>query len=273
MKNLKNVILTVLVVITTISCKKDDTPIPQETKKGKVVLEFLNNYQDGALALNEQVTTPPPMEQRITISQFSYIISDISLINSSGEEVKYHHTDPNKGAFLILQNGTQTPQQITLSDIAVGDYTAIKFRIGVSNEAKNLGQNKQTTFWNAATATDMAWSWEEGYKHFNYEGTWIKITDTATETKTFSMQLGSTQTVDNSIVLTLKFPTNSPTLALTDNATKNVRIEVNANTAWGGKNKIEITDENANIREAGDEILSKIIENLSTNTFKAASVY
>lgn len=276
MKKIKTVTLAVLAAITIVSCKKDDdTPTSEETQKGKVVLEFLNNYQDRTLDLGDQVTTPPPMEQRITISQFSYIISDISLININGEEVKYHHADPNKGAFLILQNGKQTPQSIELSDIAVGDYTEIKFRVGISNEVKNLGQSSQATFWEAATASDMAWSWDEGYKHFNYEGVWEKkITETTFETKPFSVQLGSTETADRSIVLTLKFPTISPTLSLENNETKNIRIEVNANMPWGGKNKIEITDDNAIVREANnEELISKIIENLSTNAFKAASVY
>lgn len=271
---MKNVTFAVLAAITIVSCKKDDLVTPQAPQKGKIVLEFSNSYQDDYLVLNEQVTTPPPMAQRIRISQFSYIISDISLVKSNGEEVKYHHTNPDKGAFLVLEKEGQTPQSINLNDIEVGDYTAVKFRIGVSNEAKNMGKDKQAAFWEAATTAGMAWSWEEGYKHFSYEGSWEKKdTITASELKPFKVELGSTETVDSSIVLTLKFPATSPTLVLANNATKNIRIEANANTIWGGKNKMEITDENANVRTAGEEIISKIKENLSTNTFKAASIY
>ncbi len=268
---MKKTFLAILIVIALVSCKKDDsTPQPQ-SQKGKVVLEFQHNYQDAVLNLNQDYTTPPPISQKLTFSRFSYIISDISLIKSDEEEVKYHYTNPNKGAFLVVHYGTQLPLPITLEDIPIGEYTKIKFRLGISNEAWKLGQENQSTFWNVATAADMVWEWAKGYKHTNFEGMWAE-TIASTDTNPFSFYLTSnpSENVEHSMVFTLDLPT---VLSLSSDETKNIRFDVNASSVLGGKNKITLTTDNGNVNQAGEELLSKIKQNMSIGLFKAASVY
>lgn len=266
MKELKSV-LWVLMITLVVSCKKDEPNQIIEEPTGKVALEFQNVYQDGPFVLHKDYTTPPPMEQKIIYSRFTYMISDISLVNDKGEEIKYHHTNPDKGAFLLVHHGNTTPKEIELKQIPIGTYTKVKLRVGLSNAAWKLGENQQQTFWNASRAVGMTWdSWAKGYKHFNLEGTWGE------EAQAFSVQIGNipSENRERSIELTLSLPEN---LIIKKDETKNIRFEVNVSAVFGGKNKITITKENAIVQDESNEIFSKIIENFTANVFKAASVY
>lgn len=268
MKNLK-LLFAIFIAILTFSCKKDDsTPESTLAQTGNVVLEFQTNYQDGELALNQEYTTPLPMNQKIRFSRFSYIISDISLINNNGREVKYHHANPDKGAFLVIYYENEKPKKIELKEIPAGNYNKIKFRLGISNETLKLGQNKQSAFWNASKVANMTWdNWEKGYKHIYFEGTW------GDESEKFEVQFGNviSENTERSIELTLPLPEN---LILKTGETKDVRFDVNASNIFGGKNKIKLTPENAVINNnTEEEMIAKIRENISSAVFKVASVY
>ncbi|MFK8269100.1 MbnP family protein [Capnocytophaga cynodegmi] len=266
MKELKSVLL-VLMITLVISCKKDEPNQIIEEPTGKVALEFQNVYQDSPFGLHQDNTTPPPMKQKINYSRFTYMISDISLVDDKGEEVKYYHTNPDKGAFLLVHHGNTTPKEIELKQIPIGTYTKVKLRVGLSNTAWKLGENQQQTFWNASKAVGMTWdSWSKGYKHFNLEGTWGE------EGEVFSVQIGNipSENKERSIEMTLSLPEN---LVVKKDETKNIRFEVNVSAVFGGKNKITITKENAIVQDESNEIFSKIIENFTANVFKAASVY
>lgn len=271
MKKLNKIVASILIATALVSCKKDEpTPQPQNLI-GKVKLDFQNNYQDVALNLNESYTTPPTISQKLVFSRFSYIISDVSLIKANGEEVKYHHTNPEKGAFLVIHHNTQTPQPITLTNIPTGEYTQIKLRLGISNEAWKVGQNKQTTFWKAALASEMAVNWNEGYRHTNFEGIWGENMNSS-ETNPFSIKVmnNPSENVEHTIVFTLDLPA---TLALNHGDNKTIRFDVNASSMFGGKNKLKLTTENAEVNGTEAELLSKIKENISIGLFKVASVY
>ena len=270
MKKIKNVLLAVMMLGVFVGCKKDEPAVIETKPIGKVVLEFENTYQDVALQLNSDYTTPPPMEQKIVLSRFSYIISDVSLVNEAGDEVKYYHTNPDKGAFLVEQKEGKTTKKIELSDIPVGKYTKVKFRLGISNEAWKLGESKQSAFWKAASDAQMAWDWAKGYKHTSFEGTWGTNESGAVNPFKVHFTSNPAEGVDNSLVLTLNLPT---ALVLAENGTMNIRFDVNSSVVFGGKNKLEITSENAVIEDAKNDIFVKVKENLSFNLFKAASVY
>ncbi|GET46041.1 MbnP family protein [Capnocytophaga felis] len=273
MKELKSRLLLVLVSILIVSCKKDEpnqiTEQPNQIieKIGNVSLEFQNVYQDSPFGLLQEYTTPPPMNQKINCSRFSYIISDISLVNDKEEEVKYHHTNPDKGAFLLVHHKNEMPKKVELKGIPVGAYTKIKFRVGLSNTAWKLGESQQKAFWSASKAVEMTWdSWTKGYKHVNFEGTWGE------EEKIFSVQMGNIPSEDKerSIELTLNLPES---LILEKGKTKDIRLEVNVSNIFGGKNKILLTPENAVVDNTNEEMIAKIRENISKVVFKAASVY
>ncbi|GIM49091.1 MbnP family protein [Capnocytophaga stomatis] len=265
MKELKSLLL-VLVSVLVVSCEKDE-PNQVVDETGKVFLEFQNVYQDVPFELLSDYTTPPPMDQKINCSRFTYIVSDISLVNDKGEEVKYHHTNPDNGAFLLVQHKNEMPKKIELKGIPAGTYTKIKLRVGLSNAAWKLGENQQKVFWNASKAAEMTWdSWAKGYKHLNFEGTWGE------EGKAFSVQIGNvpSENKEMSVELTLSLP---EVLILEKEKTKDIRFEVNASNIFGGKNKILLTSENAVVGSSNEEMIAKIMENISTVVFKAASVY
>lgn len=280
MKNIKQTLLVIFAAMAVVSCKKDEpAPMPLPVQTGSVKLEFQHIYQDVPLDLDGEYTMPPPHAQKLRFNRFSYIISDITLIKANGEEVSYHHSNPDKGAFLVVQQGKQAPQSVTLEGIPFGQYTKIKFRLGISNEAWKLGQSKQAAFWSAAQQADMAWAWERGYKHTNFEGTWAE-NDTPTDTHPFGFQLTSNPSgmVDDSMVFTRDFATDlqgysSQTLIITDEKVKNIRFDVNANSVFGGKNKIQLTTQNAQQNDTNTSLFPKIKENMATGLFKVASIY
>ncbi|MDO5104389.1 MbnP family protein [Capnocytophaga sp.] len=280
MKHIKRSLLAIFVVTAVVSCKKDEPkPMPAPVQTGSVKLEFQHNYQDAPLDLDGEYTMPPPHAQKLQFKRFSYIISDITLIKANGEEVSYHHTNPDKGAFLVIQQGKQAPPSVTLERIPFGEYTKIKFRLGISNEAWKLGQGKQSAFWSAAQKAGMAWAWERGYKHTNFEGTWAE-NGTPADTHPFGFHLTSKLSgmVDDSMIFTRDFATDlqdysSQTLIIADEKVKNIRFDVNASSIFGGKNKIQLTEQNAQQSDTNTSLYPKIKENMAMGLFKVASIY
>jgi hypothetical protein len=172
-----------------LGCSSDDdgSSIPQGNF-GQVQIKFENQFKNvGPIVLNQTIQTSSNGQKHL-FTKLKYIISNITLTNSTGHNFSYHFNDPNKGAFIIDQNNAiLNLVSLSLDSIPAGNYTKIKFGLGISPQAYSMGLNNQNQFWEQAIHAGMTWTWEEGYIFTMLEGNY----GTETPLNSFSSHSGN----------------------------------------------------------------------------------
>ncbi|MBU2919881.1 hypothetical protein KO504_00880 [Winogradskyella psychrotolerans] len=188
MKNLKKYILSAAVVVAFMSCSSDDNnPVANN-----VTLEFNNTFGDTPIVLGDATSNAATKNtsdagQIHHFEEVKYVISNIRLIKADGTEIPYHVNDLDNGATVVDQSKPETLSYV-MSDIPAGDYTEIKFGLGVRSDLNTLDQISFPTFYENAGANDtqMHWEWGTGYRFTKLEGFYD------TDNKQLSFHSGST---------------------------------------------------------------------------------
>lgn len=153
-------------------CSSDDENSSSTQEEwGQIQLKFENQFKDlSPIILNQTIQTSSNGQKHM-FSKLQYIVSNINLINQSGQEFKYHFNNLDKGAFIIDQgNAVLNEITVSLDSIPAGNYTQIKFGLGISPDAYLLGLDHQGQFWAQASNAGMTWSWAAGYVFSVLEG-------------------------------------------------------------------------------------------------------
>lgn len=232
----------IVAVLFLVSCSNDDnnTSVTNNTDDdhnshettGNAELFFDNSVNGDDLMLNTIQYTNSNGET-LTISRFNYIISNVVLINSSGEEVVY----PKEKSYFIINESTGETS-IQLQNIPAGDYKAVRFGIGVDNQRYLQGETAQQSFWDLAAQNDMTWTWSTGYRFINFEGTFTSAV-TGSEPKVFQVHQGSNTATDNYREVTLTLPN---TARVRHNEQPSIHIVADANKILDGQVKIKLSD-------------------------------
>lgn len=179
--------LSALCAFTILSCSSDDDPATHN-----VVLQFNNTFKNSTIVLAEQNSSTASKNisevgQIHYFSELKYVVSNIHLVKADGTEVPCHANDLDRGATVVDQAKPHT-WQYTLSDIPEGEYTQLRFGLGVKAELNNLDQERFPKFYAEAGAndTEMMWEWGTGYRFTKIEGFYD------TDNKELSIHTGST---------------------------------------------------------------------------------
>ncbi len=192
------------------------------------------------------------------LTDLRFYVSDVKLINAAGQEVavtltgnEWQLTQGGHGLTLIdLENDADTCAGDAATNLRVtgtapiGNYTGVKFTLGVPSALYHLDATASTT---AAPLTnnDMFWSWTGGYKHAKIElnpenatttGIYTGgLTNTAvtpnTTASTFNFHLGDTNCtagVPLSTSTCLSENTSTITLAAFNAGTQKVAVDIGA---------------------------------------------
>ncbi|MDO4880145.1 MAG: hypothetical protein Q3983_02600 [Capnocytophaga sp.] len=256
MRNLKTIFAVATAgILTFTSCKKDDDnngTTPNE-EKGTVELHFDNVYKTVGnsikLATNDNKTSVgtelvSSNNQKHKFEVLKYIISDVSLVTKDGKEVQYNHGNPNKGAQIINQ-AEEHSHHFNLSDIPVGEYSKVKFLIGISEEVFKKGENFQKDFFDKTTKEGMNWKWKNGYRHLRFEGFYGDDYASA-----FKLHLGdkvasaNSQSISGAIQIELPI---TAVLKVEKDKKSAIHIKVDLDKYLSGTKKITLTSDNNNI--------------------------
>ncbi len=256
-------------LVPFLSCVKDNDPVAND-----ITLHFNNTFKNTTIVLGDatsiNATTNISAEGQIHhFSELKYVISNIRLFKADGSEFPYNINDLDKGATVINHANSQTLNYV-LSRIPVGEYTQIKFGLGVRQDLNTLDQLKFPGFYAEAGAndTEMMWEWGIGYRFTKIEGYY------GPDYKTLSIHTGSTvegtngdestytQGVDAYRDVTLSLPgraivgSNAPRITITADFDK--LLSGNANT-------ITLGEENAtpSVHTAANMVL--FVDNLGGN--------
>lgn len=188
MKNLKKYLFLTTVLVAVASCSSND----ESTVANHVNLKFNNTFDNTTIVLggeNSSTATTNTSEagQIHHFSELKYVISNIRLVQGDGTEVLYNINDLDKGATVIDQSKLATLNYV-MSNIPVGEYTQIKFGLGIKQELNTLDEVRFPNFYATAGAndTEMMWEWGTGYRFTKIEGFYD------TDNKAMSIHTGST---------------------------------------------------------------------------------
>jgi hypothetical protein len=255
MKSFK--ILTLLTLTAFfVSCSDDDTTVSDTSGNGTLEVEFDNAFGGDDLLLNSQ-TYSTSQNEVLTISSVKYIVSNIVLTKEDGTTYTY----PKSESYFIVNEAETDTHVLSLENVPAGNYTKIKFGIGVDQEQFNLGASGQGNFLAWAQQEDMLWSWSAGYKFLAFEGTFTSPTVTADTS--FMVHTGQTGTDYNYTEITLDMPTKA---LVRQTITPVVHIVTDVSKIIDGTNKISLSDNNAMGMGAmimGGDLLPLITANLN----------
>jgi hypothetical protein len=231
---LKNIVAVMAITLALTSCSKDDDNAETITGQGKLGVEFDNVFGSANLILNSQANVTSQGET-LKVSDVKYIISNIVLTKEDGSTFVY----PKAQGYFIVSEANTNSQVLELENIPAGNYTKIKFGIGVDEAQYNAGQTVQGDFFAQAQNEDMAWTWSAGYKHVLFEGMFTSAT--VTTPTVFMVHTGKSGANYNYTDVTLNFPDKA---LVRTTITPDVHIFADVAKIIDGTNKIKLTDNN-----------------------------
>ncbi|AWG20092.1 hypothetical protein FFWV33_00435 [Flavobacterium faecale] len=232
---MKNTIYRCLAVLAvslfTVSCSNSDEEAITGT--GSLNIEYDNAFGSNDLILQTQANTTSNGEV-LKINKIKYIISNIVLTKDDGTVLTY----PKSESYFIIDEGTIGAQVAELKNIPAGNYTKVKFGIGVDKAQFDLGATGQGDFLTTANTAGMLWNWTSGYKFLAYEGTFTSPTQTTAAP--FTIHTGQTGTDYNYTEVTLDLPTNAQ---VRTTITPDVHLIVDLSKITDGTNKINLSEQ------------------------------
>ncbi|MEC5395485.1 MbnP family protein [Bergeyella sp. RCAD1439] len=250
-----------LILFAFTSCRNSDNEIENNTP-GNLQIKFENGFLHlGNIVLN-QTTQTSTNGQKHKFSTLKYIVSNITLIDENGNEVKYHYNDPDRGAFIIDQaQAIAGVSYLNLSAIPKGRYKKIKFGLGISPQAYLLGLDGQGEFWDKAKTAGMAWSWAAGYIFTKIEGQYGSST-AETEFRNHAGNMGNPAakgTPDLYREITLELPT---TARVSQSVTPSIHILADFNHFLSGAIPLTLDETNASAMGSSPHLV-RVTDNLS----------
>ncbi len=228
---LKTIVAVIAITFACSSCSDDEDPVQNITGTGNLKLEFDNVYKTSNLAFNTPYTNTNG--ETVKITKAKYIVSNIVLTKEDGST----YTLPKSQSYFIIDEETAASTLLNLPNIPAGNYTKVKFGIGVDQAQFNLGATGQGDFLAQAQAAGMMWSWSAGYKFVALEGTFTSASIT-TET-TFMLHTGQTGSDYNYIEVTLNLPENA---LVRTTITPQIHLMADLSQLPDGTNKINFAE-------------------------------
>jgi hypothetical protein len=232
MKNLlKKSIAVIAVSITMAACTSDEVAI---SGTGNLNVEFDNAFGSNDLILSTQENRTSNAEV-LKINKVKYIISNIVLTDEDGTTFKY----PKNDSYFIIDEATPASLLAKLENVPAGNYTKIKFGIGVDQQQFELGATGQGDLLANAQAAGLTWSWAAGYKFVVMEGSFTS--PTVANSAAFKIHTGKSGSDYNYTEVTLDLPSK----ALVRNTISPVlHIITDVSKILDGVNKIKLSDNN-----------------------------
>jgi hypothetical protein len=230
---IKNTLAIIATTVLMASCSNDSTDTI--SGNGSLNVEFDNVFGDANLILDTQ-SNITSQNETLKISAVKYIVSNIVLTKDDGTTFTY----PKSESYFIVDESDEASQLLQLANIPSGNYTKIKFGIGVDEAQFNLGATGAGDFWTKAQAKDMGWDWTSGYKFVLFEGLFTSAT--VTDETSFMVHTGKQAASYNYTEITLNFPEDA---MVRNDITPDVHLFADVSKIIDGTNKIKLTDNNA----------------------------
>lgn len=133
---------------------------------GSVKVQLQHLFDSLPFAFNTEYDLPNG--EKIRSTMLKYYMSNISFEKADGSL----HIIPQDESYFLVDESMSSTKLLSLDHIPAGTYTAIRFTIGVDSLRSTMGLDKRKGILDiGAAAQDMYWSWNSGYIHLKFEGT------------------------------------------------------------------------------------------------------
>jgi hypothetical protein len=172
---LRNILhyITVLVLSTSllfIGCSEHPSNSIHDNH-GSIEVSIQHVFDSVPFTFNKAYSLPNGESVKGTM--LKYYVSNISLEKTDGST----HVIPQDESYFLIDESIESTKKIILDHIPSGTYTAIRFTIGVDSLRSTMGLDKRKGILDiGAAAQDMYWSWNSGYIHLKFEGTFTTPT-------------------------------------------------------------------------------------------------
>lgn len=161
--------LAVLSGVFILGCKDDNEPGTDPVVAGSLHLDFDNVVGNEDLKLNTQ-TYQNSSGESFTVSLFNYYISNIELLKADGSSFVV----PQDSSYFLIRESNEASQKATINNVPVGEYTGVRFIIGVDSTRSVADPSKRKgildTFSGPTNEEAMYWDWNPGYIFMKMEG-------------------------------------------------------------------------------------------------------
>lgn len=243
----------VAATLVFVSCSNDNDSVNDISGTGTLGVEFDNAYGANDLILNTQENTTFNNEV-LKISGIKYIISNIVLTKEDGTTYTY----PKSQGYFIVDEANEDTHVIELPNVPAGNYTKVKFGVGVDQPQYELGEDAQGDFVVQAQAAGLLSDWSQGYSLLTFSGTFTS--PTVTSATPFAVNAPQIETAYNYIEIMLDLPTKA---LVRTTISPEIHIIADLSKIIDGTNKIKLSD---NISGANGAVIAQgsvILGNLS----------
>ena len=167
MNNFKTIYAIAFLVATTMflsSCHKDKAQ--PDLGSGPITLHFDSQAGSDEFAFGTNYVTANG--DTVNFSKFNFFVSNVVFVKTDGST----YTPPKDSTYRLVVESLEESHDLTINNVPSGDYTGVKFVIGVDS-LKSVSDISQRTgdLDPAGAASDMYWTWNSGYIFYKVEGT------------------------------------------------------------------------------------------------------
>jgi hypothetical protein len=165
MKNLSILFLSgAVLTFLASSCHKHDEK--EFADFGSLEVEFDNRFGSDALIFGKNYVNANG--DTVNFSTLKYFVSNFVLVKDDGTE----YIVPKNESYFLVDHSLASSRKLTLKNIPGGNYSEIKFVLGVDSLMSATPAEQRPRQLDPVTdAAGMYWSWNSGYIFFKLEGT------------------------------------------------------------------------------------------------------
>lgn len=183
---MKKLFFGLLIFATALqSCKTD----PDPNEKNTLTLSFANKVGTQDVVLGKE-SYQNAVGETFGVTTYNYFISNISLKKSDGTL----YTVPQDSSYFLIKESNPASKKITLRGVPAGDYTELRFMIGVDSLRNTMDISRRTGVLDPGDATHdgdgMYWSWNSGYIFLKIEGTSPQVAADAAGNRKYRYHIG-----------------------------------------------------------------------------------
>lgn len=241
---MKNLLFAVFLFGIILSSCEDEkvVPTPQEVK-GNLNVNFTHSYNGQPFQLETELVNT--LNDTIKFSNLLYYISNVSVQNSAG-------TWTNFSNYNLVDFKFESSQKLVLPNLPAGNYTKLKFLVGVDNAANSTGAQEG----DLNPSNGMFWSWATGYIFIRLQGKY-------NGNKPLTIDLGG----DENLV-TIEFPIDA---TVAPKASATAQINFNVADVFVTPNNYKLDENNSLMHSANHPSAQMLKENITTGAFSLIS--
>ena len=154
--SIKTFALFCAIVLFASSCKKDDTSTV--STYGKLQVAFSNEVDGQPINIGAMAYTNAAGNQ-YRVDLLKYYVTNFTLIKEDGSQRNFKN-------YNLIDASDVSTTSFTLDSVSNGNYTSIKFYLGVDSGRNHTGAQDGAL----DPINGMIWTWNTGYIFFKHEG-------------------------------------------------------------------------------------------------------